>query len=448
MTIKRNGCARWALALLAAIMTAALMTVSATAAQETGGQVDAQTAAVSPALHLLAARDEMAVATLCGNEYYFSADVFARALNVDARELGYITVTSLPTAADGELMIGSTRVSEGQVISASNLSLMSYVAADDSIEGQGSFTFAPSGAAYEMTCRVHLLKELNYSPTLSVASEASLAVSTHRDFVAYGTLSAHDPEGDDLTFEVVSRPAHGLVLLTDAACGEYVYLPRLGYTGEDSFRYVARDMYGNYSAAATVKVEVSEPSVSVSYDDMTGRRDYNAALTMAELGIMQGKETEAGCFFLPEQTVSRLDFLTMAMKTIGVDSVPSVSDTGFYDDAAIPNESKGYVATAYSLGYIKGSTDESGNLCFSPDATITRAEAAVILRRMVDADSAELTPAFADASDIPAWAGEAIATLSSLGVMMPRGGTIAPNDTVTRGGCAMMLTALYRVVHH
>ena len=161
---------------------------------------------------------------------------------------------------------------------------------------------------------------------------------------------------------------------------------------------------------------------------------------------MQGTVQDDQTYFYPEKTVSRLEFLTMAMQALGVGSVPQVSDTGFSDDADIPTDAKGYVSAAYSLGYIKGSADDEGNLCFAPNDTITRAEAAVILRRMVDADEAELTPAFADASDIPAWASEAISTLSSLGVMTPTSGAISPNEQVTRGQTAMMLAALQRVV--
>ena len=422
------------------LMGIGMMTASASAAEGT-----AEDEAVSPALHVLAAQTDMAVATLCGNEYYFSSDVFARAMNLDVGDVQYVTVTALPGVTEGELMMGSVRVSEGQVISAANLRMMSYLAADDTRESEASFRFTVNGSAYEMCCRVYLLEELNYSPTVSVAASA-LSVNTHRDFVGYGNLSAYDPEGDAVTFEVVKAPRHGLVIMTDASCGEYVYLPRLGYTGTDSFQYVARDMYGNYSAAAEVKVEVSAPAVSVDYADMQGRREHNAVLTMTEKGIMRGVEEEGKVYFQPEVTVSRLDFLMMAMQTLGIGSVPTVGDTGFFDDADIPADAKGYVAAAYSLGYIKGSTNAQGELCLFPNESITRAEAAVILRRMVDAEDAQLTPVFADSSDIPAWAGEAIATLSSLGVMTPTGGAISPNEQVTRGQTAMMLAALARVV--
>ena len=451
--MKIVGFGRCARCMVCLVMTITLVLCSLLVvnAEQTGkqqGEVDVGTEVVSPALHILAARSDMAVATLRGNDYYFSEDVFARSLNVDVSRLNYITVTSLPSAAEGELLIGSTRVSEGQVIATANLKMLTYVAADETAESQASFTFSPNGASYDLTCNVYVLNEINYSPTVSIASGEALSVSTHQNFVGYGTLTAYDPEGDALVFEVVRTPAHGLLLMTDNTNGEYVYLPRIGYTGSDSFEYVARDVYGNYSASARVSVQVDKPSVSVSYADMQGRRDYNAALTMAEAGIMQGTELDGKTYFYPEQTVSRLEFLTMAMQAVGVGSVPTVKDTGFTDDESIPTDAKGYVAAAYSLGYIKGSTDVEGNLCFLPDEPITRAEAAVVLRRMVDADAAELTPAFADALDIPAWASEAISTLSLLGVMTPSGGVISPNSQVTRGQTAMMLAAMRRLTQN
>ncbi len=432
---------------LLVIILAAVMTVvcEAETVAPTVGQVDAETTALSPALHILAARTDMAVATLCGNEYYFSKDVFARCMNMDVGSLQYVTIRSLPDVTEGELLMGSMRVSEGQVISAANLQMLSYVPQEDH-PSSASFTFCVNGTPYDVLCNVFVLQEINYSPTLSIAGEQALSVSTHRDFAGYGTLAAYDPEGDPLTFEIVKAPAHGLVIMTDAECGEYVYLPRLGYKGSDSFRYVVRDMYGNYSASAEVKVQVKEPAIAVDFVDMEGRKEYNAALTMAEAGIMQGSVLDDKTYFYPEETVSRLDFLMMAMKAIGVTSVPSVSDTGFSDDDAIPSDAKGYVAAAYSLGYIKGSDNGEGELCFLPDETITRAQAAVILRRMVDVEDAQLTPAFADSSDIPAWAGEAISTLASMGVMIPTKGAISPNEVVTRGQTAMMLAALKQVV--
>ena len=421
---------------LLCLLLAAWLATSASAAGESGAQ---KAAPLSPALSVLAAQNEMAVATLCGNDYYFSEDVFARALNT--AQLSAITVISLPDVTAGELLMGSERVTAGQTIAADRLQLLSFVAAGDEVQST-SFVFAPDGGNYEMTCNVHVLGQINYAPTVSIASGAALAVGTHRNFVGYGNMTAYDPEGDALVFEVVSAPKNGIVLMVDKSNGEYVYLPREGFVGEDSFCYVARDCYGNYSAAATVSVRVQALSTAVVYADMNGRREYNAALSMTEAGIMQGVQQGEVINFCPDESVSRAEFLVMAMKAKGVGSLPVVEDTGFYDDESIPPEIKGYVAAAYSLGYIKGTTDADGNLCFAPDATVTRAEAAVILSRMVEGDVPEVAPVFADGDDIPAWASDAIATLSSRGILTTSGGEISPNATVTRAQAASMLCAM------
>ena len=64
---------------------------------------------------------------------------------------------------------------------------------------------------------------------------------------------------------------------------------------------------------------------------------------------------------------------------------------------------KGYIAAAHELGYINGK-EIDGKLCFLPNEDITRAEAAVIVGRMIEAATPVITPALSDSEDIPAWA--------------------------------------------
>ena len=148
--MRRKGIRRLFCAVIGALlllMSLLCITVGAQETAQKAGNTDSRAEAVSPALHILAARSEMAVATLCGNDYYFSRDVFARALNVNVASLDYITVTAVPSVAEGELVIGSTTVQAGQVISGTNLSMMCFVAADSSVESISTFAFSPCGAA-------------------------------------------------------------------------------------------------------------------------------------------------------------------------------------------------------------------------------------------------------------------------------------------------------------
>ena len=392
---------------------------------------------VSYGVNVLAAATDMAVSAPVGNEVVFSADVFARGMNLSA--VDYITVKSIPDTAAGELLLGSTRVVAGQTVSAANLSYMTFLSATEE-PTVASFSFTANGGATAMVCHVYLIDEINYTPTVSMASGLSLNLSTHKDMKLYGTLSAYDPDGDGLIFEVVSYPENGSLRVTDRTAGSYVYTPSSGYVGTDSFTYVARDKYGNYSAAATVNLKVTLSGTSVTYADMENSRAHNAALTLTEAGVMSGTQVGNRYYFYPEQTVSRVEFLVMAMNAAGITEVPDCTATVFADDAEIPSTMKGYVAAAYEMKYISGTLSD-GKLCFLPNEEITRAQAAVMLSNIVGLCDVPVTPTFADTSEIPVWATEAIYSLGAAGIMTGQGGYITPMAKITREQTAQMLAA-------
>jgi len=209
---------------------------------------------VSPALYILAEQNSMAMAGIKGNSISFDAEDFARALNLSVSKIESITFTSVPPITDGELRVGSTVLNSGHTVSASNLHLVSYVPNTDI--STSSFTFRVGDSPLEMTCKLYMLDGYNYSPTLGVATDASLLVSTNGGTSLYGTLPCHDPEGDEVIIEIVSYPKSGSIRLTDRSKGEYVYTPYKGAADQDSFTYVARDIYGNYSASATVSLTI------------------------------------------------------------------------------------------------------------------------------------------------------------------------------------------------
>ncbi len=72
-------------------------------------------------------------------------------------------------------------------------------------------------------------------------------------------LSATDPDpGQQLTFSIVTQPAHGTVVTDGSASATYT--PEPGYAGPDSFTFRAFDGWMN-SKAATVTVKVNAPPV-------------------------------------------------------------------------------------------------------------------------------------------------------------------------------------------
>ena len=244
-----------------------------------------------------------------------------------------------------------------------------------------------------------------------------------------------------MIFEIVSYPQNGTLILTDTGRGAYVYKPFSSYVGPDSFTYVARDRYGNYSASATVSLTVDYSGTSITYADMKDSDAYGAALMVTEKGIMSGTQVGNQYYFYPDQTVSRVEFLVMVMNAAGIKDVPTCTATSFSDDAEIPETMKGYVAMAHSLGIINGQ-EKDGVLCFAPNETLTRAEAAVMLQNLLDPKQAPTLSVFADHSEIPVWAADAMYSLNAVGIMTSANGYIAPEASVTRAEAAQMLKAV------
>lgn len=397
---------------------------------------------MSYGMNVLAAQTDMAVSGYLGNEVGFTAEDFARNLNLS--RVDSVTVCSLPSNTEGELLLGSTRVAVGQTISEANIPYLCFVPVDDSVT-HASFTFTANTYTAPIVCHVYLLSEKNYTPTLSMAPDLALNVSTYKDLCVYGTLSAYDSDGDKLIFEIVSYPKKGSIRITDREAGTYIYTPEKDYTGTDSFSYVARDIYGNYSAAETVHLKVSTSGTSITYVDMIGSHSEVAALMLTEAGIMSGRQVGNQYYFDPNKCVDRVEFLVMAMNAVGITDVPACKNTGFADDADIPTSMKGYVAAAYSLGYISG-TNVQGELCFLPNEEITRAQAAVMLDRIVGTNTVQVVPVFADGSDIPVWAKESVYSLNAIGIMVSKDGYIMATEAVTREEAARLLAAVMAYV--
>lgn len=394
--------------------------------------------AVSYGLRVLAAREEMVFAGLCGNEISFVAEDICRAMNLS--ELDYVTVRSLPAPGEGTLFVGSVGASEGQVISAGSLSLLSFAAADDTKPSEAVMTLSVNGSDYAMTCRLCLLDRLNYTPTVALAPAVSLQIETYRDLPTAGTVSAYDPEGDEITYEIVRYASHGRVTLADRHTGAYVYTPDRGYTGQDSFDYVVRDRYGNYSTSATVSITVTAPPASVSYADIDGEGNAAAILKVSDMGLMNGTRVGGETYFKPSEAISRVEFLVTALQAAGItaDRVAGLGDPSFADTADIPVAMRPYVSYAVQKSYVGGKAGENG-LCFQPNDPITRAEASVILSNIIGYAVEDTVTAFADVQTLPAWSTEALTSLRALGILSCPDGNAHPGMTMTRGDTAVWL---------
>lgn len=401
---------------------------------------DTEEAAVNPVisygLNVIANETDMRVAGISGQTFNFSEKHFMRAMNLS--DIESIQITQLPSDVQGAIYCGAQRMKAGQTVIGDNIDKMTFSQAEGFSE-YASFKFRVNGSSYENECKIYMLKSVNSCPSTANASYASLNIDAYRNISVSGVLAGYDADGDGITFEIVRYPEDGAVRILDRKHGTYTYIPSENYSGKDSFEYVVRDCYGNYSASAKVSVTVAVPSVSVVYSDLVDSDIYSYAINLTEQGVMNGIQVGEHFYFRPEASVSRAEFVVTAMSALGIKNVPDVKDTGFYDDGSIRDEMKGYIALAYSKGYISG-IRKDGEIYFCPNDEIKLSEAAVILSNIIGYSDPEIKPVFSDASSIPAWSQRAVVSLYSLGVLESGDGNVEVNRTVDRGTMAKILS--------
>ncbi len=267
-----------------------------------------------------------------------------------------------------------------------------------------------------------------------------LSLTTYKNVAVEGQCAAVDPEGDLITFRLADKPARGEVELSED--GSFRYTPFENKKGKDSFSYVAVDANGNESQPATVKILIEKQSTKVTYSDMAESPAHYAALRLAERGVYVGSSIGGTWCFSPDETVSRGEFLAMAMTCAGVDALEGVTATGFYDDDGIPAWTRGYVSAALMGGTVQGYQNGAGQVVFDAARPVTAAEAAVMVDRLLRTGDVAMGEA-ADSELVPTWASQAVANMTAVGVA-PAG--VPLSEPLTRGEAAEMLSAMLDVL--
>ena len=278
--------------------------------------------------------------------------------------------------------------------------------------------------------KLSILPKEDQPPT---AEDGSL--EAYKNIAGSGTLSAADPEGKPLTYNLVKEPKRGSVELHED--GTFTYTPDKNKVGKDSFTYTVTDSGGNTSEEAKISIEIRKPTDKATYADMDGDPDAFYAMWLKEAGLFTGATVGGNLCFEPEKTVSRGEFLVMVMKLVDAQADETGLTSGFSDEAAPPVWLQPYIVSALGSGMISGVSSEDG-VVFRPEAALSRAEAAVMLQNVLQlpAPTAKTVFSETDAAAVPAWAADATAALSAAGISL---GDTAQADAITRREVAKLL---------
>ncbi len=373
----------------------------------------AQFSSISPTLGLIEERVTLQKCGVINRNVTFNEDDFDKTLYSDVE---YVTIDSLPNSDDGTLYLRGVRVLENQTVSRSELNELYF---EPAAEKQGSATFGFSDALSESVsavCQINILQDENSAPKTSEQT-----IRTQKNISAFKFLDASDPENDIMNFEVVKYPSKGALHFTSTSLGSVEYIPQRGFVGKDSFIYRVTDEYGNVSDEQKVNINVSKPASDNYFDDMKRHWGHNSAVKMASTGLMGGKEIDGLMCFEPESQMTRGDFLAICLIMAGLeDSIPYTQNTDFADDDAIPSNIRSYAQYALENGIINGYGVENARE-FRSTQSLTRAEAAVIVDRILALPESNSLPIFSDSKTIPAWAERSAASLYECGILSGNG---------------------------
>ncbi len=169
------------------------------------------------------------------------------------------------------------------------------------------------------------------TPPVPANQSVVLAANTTKDLV----LSA---SGVNLTYSVLTGPAHGNLVALEPATGEVTYVPATNYFGADNFTFKADD--GFLSATGTVSLQITPAPVSIKLQTGTALDPLmdtylNYQSTTIDSTGTTGSITYllGGSQFLGKATKLKLDFVSGSGRTLRFGGLNGVAVSGGADNA-------------------------------------------------------------------------------------------------------------------
>ncbi len=118
-----------------------------------------------------------------------------------------------------------------------------------------------------------------FAQTIQPPVAENLQAEVENDIHVGIWLKATDPQGLALTYEIVSQPQNGSVILS-VSTKQAIYFPNSGFIGTDSFSYIAKNGHGS-SNTAVVTINVIEPiDLSPVAEDLNIQVNQNTSVNI------------------------------------------------------------------------------------------------------------------------------------------------------------------------
>ena len=284
-------------------------------------------------------------------------------------------------------------------------------------------------------CFLQLINQLNF-PHIKVNCDMAKITETESNYNNLEKMSTRELltniNSEDRTIaESVKKCIPSIVQLVDVITDKMLAGGRLFYIGA-----------GTSGRLGILDASECPPTYGVPHGLVIGliAGGDNAIRKAVEFAAARGITTGTGeGTFSPDNTLTRGQFLVMAMRAYGIQPLQKPNDN-FVD--AGNTYYTGYLAAAKSLGI----SDGIGNKKYAPEAKITRQEMCTLLYKVLKLEGQLPTgttdqklTTFSDRVKIEPWAMDAMTLFVKTGVINGSNGKLTPTDTTNRAQMAQIL---------
>lgn len=199
---------------------------------------------------------------------------------------------------------------------------------------------------------------------------------------------------------------------------------------------------GSKSVSIPVQVDADSP-----FEDTAGHWGGAYMASLYHQGILTGELRDGKLYADPDRGVTRAEFAVLLCRYMGINTADFAEvEVPFTDMEQVASWAADQVRAMYALGIVNGVANADGTQSFSPQDTLTRAQAVTMLGRagLTQPQSADLSW-FSDADQVPAYALEHFQTMVGQGIITGSDGKLAPNGTMTRAAVCKVLNLLAAV---
>jgi hypothetical protein len=235
---------------------------------------------------------------------------------------------------------------------------------------------------------------------------------------------------------VLGEDEHAAIFYYDEVKKEWI---DIGGVIENDYMVVETTHFTKFALFA-VDNAVEAPS-ELMLTDIQSHWAEEAIRQAIAAGIVKGYEDHT---FRPQQKVTRAEFAVMLARAL--DLKDDDSSLSYKDSKQIPAWARTSIVTATRLGIVKGYEDGT----FRPFQSISRAEMAAMIIRVLNGDNSVSTELdFVDSSEVPAWAEQSMKTAVATGLII---GDVRhylnPNAATTRAEAVVLLIRMMNLEYH